>query len=127
MVYIVRIKNGKKEIEDFRGFPLPDPREDKTIVLITADSERAERFGESHISAKQWRELGADDTLKSIEVATSVLKDFLKGEALDDVSTLGRIMQLIDLSAVFQEMAMSVLKGVEEKWRTYAKHPLWKK
>lgn len=68
------------------------------------------------ITAKRWRELGADDTLKSIEIAARVLDDFLKGEALDEPSTLGRIMQLLDISAKFQELAMDILKGEAEKY-----------
>jgi hypothetical protein len=68
------------------------------------------------IKAKQWRELGTDDILKSIEVATRVLEDYLSGEALDKPSAFGRVMQLLDLSAVFQEMAIIVLKGELEKF-----------
>ena len=68
------------------------------------------------ITAKQWRELGTDDVLKSVEVATRVLKDNISGEALDEPSTLARIYQLLDLSAVFQEMAIMVLKGELEKF-----------
>jgi len=68
------------------------------------------------ITAKQWRELGTDDVLKSIEVATRVLEDYLSGEALDEPSAFGRVMQLLDLSAVFQEMAIIVLKGELEKF-----------
>ena len=69
---------------------------------------------EDFIKAKVWRELGTDDTLKSVEVAASVLKDYLKGEALDEPSELGRVLQLLDISAAFQEMAMEVLKGMAE-------------
>ena len=68
------------------------------------------------ITAKQWRELGTDDVLKSIEIATKVLKDDISGEALDEPSTLARIYQLFDISAAFQEMAMEVLKGELEKF-----------
>jgi len=68
------------------------------------------------ITAKQWRELGTDDVLKSIEIATRVLKNDISGEALDEPSTLARIYQLLDLSAVFQEMAIMVLKGELEKF-----------
>jgi hypothetical protein len=68
------------------------------------------------IKAKRWMELGADDILKSIEVATRVLKDDISGEALDEPSTLARIYQLLDLSAVFQEMAMMMLKEELEKF-----------
>jgi hypothetical protein len=67
------------------------------------------------IRAKQWRELGTDDVLKSIEVATRVLKDEISGEALDEPSAFGRVMQLLDLSAVFQEMAIMALKRELEK------------
>lgn len=68
------------------------------------------------VPAKTWRELGADDTLRSIEIAARVIEDELKGEALDEPSTLGRIMKLLDISAKFQEMAMSVLRVEEEKY-----------
>ena len=71
---------------------------------------------ETFITAKRWRELGTDDVLKSIEIATRVLKDNISGEALDEPSTLARIYQLLDLSAVFQEMAIMVLKGELEKF-----------
>jgi len=71
---------------------------------------------EDFITAKRWRELGTDDVLKSIEIATRVLKDNISGEALDEPSTLARIYQLLDLSAVFQEMAIMVLKGELEKF-----------
>jgi tryptophan 2,3-dioxygenase len=70
----------------------------------------------SFITAKQWRELGADDVLKSIEVATRVLKDDISGEALDEPSTLARIYQLFDISAAFHQMAMEVLEGELEKF-----------
>jgi len=66
------------------------------------------------IKAKVWRKLGANDTLKSIEIATSVIKDEIRGEALDEPSELGRALQLLDISAAFQEMAMEVLKGMAE-------------
>jgi hypothetical protein len=71
---------------------------------------------ETFIAPKRWRELGTDDVLKSIEIATRVLKDDISGEALDEPSTLARIYQLLDLSAVFQEMAIMVLKGELEKF-----------
>jgi hypothetical protein len=67
-----------------------------------------------YIPAKEWRKMSADDILKSIEIATRVIVDEIEGEALDEPATLGRIAQLLDLSAVFQEMAMSVLKGLAE-------------
>jgi hypothetical protein len=70
---------------------------------------------EDFVRAKVWREMGTDDILKSIETATGVLKDHLKGEALDEPSELGRVLQLLDLSAVFQEMAMGILAGLAEK------------
>jgi len=69
-----------------------------------------------YIPAKEWRELGTDDILKSIEIATRVLKDNISGEALDEPSTLARIYQLLDLSAVFQDMAMDVLEGLMEAY-----------
>ena len=71
---------------------------------------------ETFIAAKRWREFGTDDILKSIEVATRVLDDYLSGEALDEPSTLARIYQLLDISAKFQEMATMVLKGELEKF-----------
>jgi tryptophan 2,3-dioxygenase len=71
---------------------------------------------EDFITAKQWRELGTDDILKSIEIATQVLKDDISGEALDEPSTLARIYQLFDISAAFHQMAMEVLEGELEKF-----------
>ena len=68
------------------------------------------------ITAKQWREFGTDDVLKSIEIATRVLKDNISGEALDEPSTLARIYQLFDISAAFHQMAMEVLEGELEKF-----------
>ena len=68
------------------------------------------------IKAKVWRKLGANDTLKSIEIATSVIKDEIRGEALDEPSTLARIYQLFDISAAFHQMAMKVLEGELEKF-----------
>ena len=68
------------------------------------------------ITAKQWRELGTDDVLKSIEIATRVLKNDISGEALDEPSTLARIYQLFDISAAFHQMAMEVLEGELEKF-----------
>jgi len=84
-----------------------------TEIFIGGGKVKIEGF--DFIPAKVWRELGADDTLKSIEVAVSVLKDYLKGEALDEASELGRIFQLIDLSAVFQELAVKQLSGAIER------------
>jgi len=63
------------------------------------------------ITAKEWRTFSSDDLLKSVEVGISVLKDQLKGEAFDLPSTVGRILQLLDISAVFQEMAMGIIEG----------------
>jgi tryptophan 2,3-dioxygenase len=71
---------------------------------------------EDFITAKQWRELGTDDILKSVEVATKVLEDDISGEALDEPSTLARIYQLFDISAAFHQMAMKVLEGELEKF-----------
>ena len=71
---------------------------------------------ETFITAKRWREFGTDNILKSIEVATRVLDDYLSGEAFDEPSTLARIYQLLDISAKFQEMATMVLKGELEKF-----------
>ena len=68
------------------------------------------------ITAKQWRELGTDDILKSIEIATRVLKDDMRGAALDEPSTLARIYQLFDISAAFHQIAMEVLEGELEKF-----------
>ena len=62
------------------------------------------------ITAKQWRELGIDDALKSVQIAALVVGDELGCEALDEASTAGRIMQLLDLSAKFQGLAISVLQ-----------------
>ena len=69
-----------------------------------------------YIPAKVWRELAADDILKSVEIATRVLKEQIEGEAFDEPSTLARIYQLLDISAVFQEMAVKVLVGLQESY-----------
>ena len=68
------------------------------------------------IKAKTWREMAADDILKSVEVAISVVKEQLEGEALDEPSTMGRVLQLLDLSAVFQEMAFKIVQGQAESY-----------
>jgi hypothetical protein len=73
-------------------------------------------MGETFITAKYWRGLGTDDVLKSIEVAARVLEDRSSMEAPDEPSAVGRVMQLLDMSAQFQEMAITALKGARERF-----------
>lgn len=72
--------------------------------------------GMGYVPAKVWRELGTDDTLKSIEIASRVVEDYVKGERLDEPSTLARIYQLLDISAKFQQIAMMVSEGLMEEY-----------
>ena len=70
------------------------------------------------IKGKQWREMDTEDILKSVEVAARVIEDDIdiEGEALDEPTEVARVAQLLDLSAVFQELAIMVLKGELEKF-----------
>lgn len=66
------------------------------------------------VPANEWRKLSADDVLKSVEIAVKVIKDEITSEWLGEGAEIGRVAQLLDLSAVFQDLAMSVLKGIAE-------------
>jgi hypothetical protein len=70
--------------------------------------------GSKFITAKAWREMDTEDILKSIEIATRVIKDDITSEWLGEPTEVGRVAQLLDIGMKFQELAMEVLKGIAE-------------
>jgi len=68
------------------------------------------------IKAEDWRKLESDSAIKSVEIGASVIEHEIEGEVLDEPAELARVMQLLDISAKFQEMAMKIVKGEAEKY-----------
>jgi len=71
------------------------------------------------ITARAWRKLGTDDALKSVEVAAGVIQRKIEGEGTSGKEVeevLGRIMQLLDISARFRAMAVGILAELQEEY-----------
>lgn len=66
------------------------------------------------VRAKDWRGMDVEEVIKSVEVATRIIKDGIKGEWLGEPTELQRAVQLLDIAAKFQELAMDVLMGLAE-------------
>ena len=83
---------------------------EKTGYRLGKDMEKGEVETRPAITTEEWRTFSSDDILQSIVSGIRVLKSFLHGEALCEPEGLGRVLQLLDISAKFQELSMEVLK-----------------